>query len=164
MSSLHARFAGLTLLALLLWGVTTVRMEQNKAELIPIVTIAIEHAQPSAITLYRTESGFGFVDIRNDSKEDMHISLPETWERGEVRNAPLASIIGEEPTLGFRRWTLPKGAKVTFIANSAWAKLNLRNIAPAPLRIGIVTIHLDKGISTTETYLLEKNSHLLLSF
>lgn len=163
MSSLHARLAGLTLLLLLLFGITNVRMEQKRAELVPIVTIAVEHATTAALTLTRTESGVGPVDIRNDSQEVLYISLPESWTRDEVRNAPLSSIVGEDPSLGFRRWSFPSGATVTFMTNRTWRKLNIRNASSFPLRIGIVTIHLDEGISSTDSYLLQKMSDLLLS-
>lgn len=162
MPSLHARLAGITLLALLLWGVTSVRMEQKKAELIPTVTIAIEHTAIAQVSITRTTKGNGPIDIQNDSDEVLHISVPETWTRDEVRHAPLSAVVADEPSLGFRRWSIPRQATVTFLSPTSWGKLHIRNIADTPVRVRIRQIDLAQQSSTVDSYLISDSLFLQL--
>jgi hypothetical protein len=160
MPSLHARLAGLTLIALVLWGATMVQLRQRTEDALPTAEFAIEHSQAGGISVTRTVAGLGPVDIRNDSDETVHVSIPETWQRDEVRGAPLASVIADEPSLGFRRWALPARSSVTFMADHLWNKLHIRNISDVPLRLKVVTVDVDNATGVTESTLIDDESLL----
>jgi hypothetical protein len=160
MTSLHARLAGLTLLLLLLWGITSMQMRRRTADLLPTADIAVEHTAAAGMTVTRTADGRGPAEIRNDSNETLHVSIPDSWERDEVRGAPLAAVTADEPSLGFRRWTVPTHAAVTFIADDVWNKLHIRNISESPLRLGVVTVDIGSGKAVTESLLVDDESLL----
>lgn len=160
MSSIQARLAGLTLLLLVLWGITSMQMRKRTADLLPTIQIAVEHQRAAGITVTRTKEQNGPVDIRNDAQERVLVSVPESWNRDEVRNADVASVTGEEPSLGFRRWSIPSHATVTFLGAGMWNKLSVKNISDQPLRLGVVTIDITHGTSTRESTLVDDEALL----
>lgn len=161
MTSLHVRLAGLTLLALLLWGITSMQMHQRTADLLPTVELAVEHDQAAGISVTRTKDANGPVDIRNDADQRLFVSVPEEWVRDEVRGAPLTSVQGgEEVSLGFRRWSIPSHATVTFLQTGTWNKLLIRNVSKKLLRLRMVTIDIAQGTSTTESTLIDDEALL----
>ncbi len=156
MSSLHLRIAGLTLILLVLWGVTVLQTAPGNGA-ISKVDIAIEHQSPAALTLTRTLDGIGITDIRNDAPETLYVSIPEEWLRDEVRGVPLAAVTSTEASLGFKRWVIPAGATVSFRTTEQWNTLNVRNISEQTMRIAIVTVNLEQQTTEIESYLIDES-------
>lgn len=162
MTSLHARFAGLTLLVLLLWGITSMQMNKKAADLLPTVELTVEHEKAAGISLTRTKDLNGPVDLRNDADQTLFVSVPKEWVRDEVRGAPITSIKGEEASLGFRRWSIPPHATVTFLQTGTWNKILIRNVSKEPLRLRVITVDISRGSSAIESILI--NDEALLRF
>lgn len=162
MSSLHARIAGITLVLLVLWGITSMRAN-DRANDLGSVDIVVEHADSAALTLIRTPDGQGLGDIRNDGEGPIAVSIPEEWERDEVRGTPLASVTASDASLGFRRWVIPRGATVSFRIYETWNASTIRNVSKDPLRLRVITVNLEHETSDSDTYLIT-DTPLSLSF
>lgn len=158
MFTLHTRIALLTLLPLLLFA--SVRFVERQKEALMLsdpVHIGIEHAGNAAIALTRTkDTQPQLIDIANEGKTLIQISVPATWERGEVRGALLSSIIAEEPMFGYRRWHLPGGATLSFENPLPWTGMTVQNPSGLPLRLRTVTVNIDSGRVMREVYLVSK--------
>lgn len=86
----------------------------------PPVDVAVEHGASLTFTVTASAGqGRGIVELGRDGTETVHVSVPETWQRREVRGAPLEAAIGEPPAMGFRRWTIPPGATLSFWMDDA---------------------------------------------
>lgn len=162
MSSLHARIAGITLILLVLWGITSLRAG-DRANDLGSVEIVVEHADSASLTLIRTRDGLGLTDIRNDGQGPIAVSIPEEWERDEVRGAPLASITVGDASLGFRRWVIPRGATVSFRVRETWNASVVRNASKDPLRLRVITVNLEEETTDSDTFLIT-DTPLSLSF
>ncbi len=162
MSSLHARIAGITLVLLVLWGITSMRAN-DRANDLGSIEIVVEHADSAALTLIRTPSGRGLADIRNDGEGPIAVSIPEEWERDEVRGAPLASITVGDASLGFRRWMIPSNATVSFRIDDTWNASLIRNVSKEPLRLRVITVNLEHETTDSDTFLI-MDTPLSLSF
>lgn len=162
MSSLHARIAGITLILLALWGVTSIRAGDRASDL-GSIEIVVEHADSASLTLIRTHDGLGLTDIRNDGQGPIAVSIPEEWERDEVRGAPLASITVGDASLGFRRWVIPRSAMVSFRVSETWSTSIIRNASKEPLRLRVITVNLEEDTTDSDTFLIT-DTPLSLSF
>lgn len=161
MFSLHTRIALLTLLPLLLW--MTVRFVKQQRAIVtvpmPPIQISIEHTGNAAVTITRTmDTQPQLIDIANEGTGFIHIKLPDAWERGEIRGAPLAFITVEEPTFGYRRWHIPTGTTLSFTNPLPWTGMRILNPTALPLRLRTVTVNLEKKSVERESYLLSDES------
>lgn len=153
-ASTHARVAIAALLPLLIWGGYNASHGRLIASSKP-VEIGVEHAAPASMTITRSAGkATSLTDVRNDSSIPLSVSLPDDWERGEVKGGSLSDLIGDGPNFGFRRWTLPSGMSVSFSASYAWNELTLHNADETALHVKIVTIDLEKNTRETESYLV----------
>lgn len=154
-ASTHARVAIAALLPLLIWGGYNASHGRLSIQSKP-VEIGVEHSAPASMTITRSAGkATSLTDVRNDSTNPLSVSLPDDWERGEVKGAPLSALIGDGPNFGFRRWTLPAGMSVSFSAPYAWNELTLHNADESALHIKIITIDVERGTSETESYLVK---------
>ncbi len=160
MLTLHTRIALLTLLPVLLWA--SIRfVERQKADIgvAEPVRIGIEHTGNAAVTLTRTkDTQPQLIDIANEGTAVVRVSVPAAWQRGEVRGAPLASIAGEEPMFGYRRWHLPAGATLSFRNPLPWTGMKVHNPSGLPLRLRVVTVDLEMDTVQRDSYLLSNNT------
>jgi hypothetical protein len=156
MLTLHTRIALLTLLPVLLWGavrfVEGQRAEPSRTE--PL-SIGIHHDGNAAVTLTKSVGTRPqLIDIGNDGAGTVRISLPASWERGEIRGAALASIVADEAMYGERRWHIPAGATLSFRNALPPRSWTIRNPSGLPLRLRIVTADMEAGTVEREVYLL----------
>ena len=108
------------------------------------VDIAFEHQQPlSAHVKMSMRNGQSLIEISHEGEEEILVSIPSSWRRSEVKNAPLASVISEAPALGFTRWRFPPKAAVVFYAEDVPASLLIHNPIKVPLKIEAIRVHLD---------------------
>lgn len=158
MFSLHGRAAILTLLPLLIGGAYGI-VQRERAELLKApIDIGIEHSQSAAVSFTRSaDTRPQFIDVANEGKETVFISLPAAWERGEVRGGALSSVAQDRPMFGYSRWRIPAGLTIAFKSSLRWDGATFHNPSGVPLRIKIITVHLKKGTSEREVYLLSND-------
>jgi hypothetical protein len=158
MLGLHTKTALLALTLLIAWGAFQMGQRNSPKPGAYGVEIAVEHTRPGGLSITHSIGGSAhLVDITNDSDETLGVSLPDTWERDEVRNVPLASLVGSGASLGFRRWTLPPNASVTFETDADIDDLSVHNPSNIPLRVRVTTVDLKKNTTNTDSYLLQEN-------
>lgn len=155
MFSFHGRAAILTLLPLLIAGAYGIIMQQYEENLRQGIDIGIEHALPGAVTFTRTaDTRPQLIDVTNEGKETMFISLPEAWVRGEVRGGPLSSVAEDRPMFGYRRWHIPAGVTISFQSPLRWGGMTMHNPSGIPLRLKIITVNLKKETTEKEVSLM----------
>jgi hypothetical protein len=131
---------------------------------IPPADIAVEHQEPLDLMLaISRRGGEGLLDIEHGNAETVFLSLPDDWERIEVRDADLAAVTGEPPMFGFVRWTLPAGAGVRFRLPQAPSGLRLHHQSDAPLHLDITAVDLDAGAVAHDERLLGAHGFTSLS-
>lgn len=80
-----------------------------------VVDIGVEHELPLSLLLEVGINGESAVyEFYSQSPETILLSVPSTWIRREVRNAPIHTVTAEAPSLGFTRWNLPARAGISF--------------------------------------------------
>lgn len=164
MLSVHVRAAALALLPLLIWGTYHAVSVERAALLEPPVEIGVEHDGSGGIAIAHGMGGNAHMtDIANESAAVMYVSLPADWQRDEIRGAPLASLTVEAPIFGFRRWSIPPGATVSYRTPADWRALTVHNPAGTLLRVKVTTVYLDRNEADTDVYLLN-DKRLDLSF
>ncbi len=155
MLSLHSRIAIVTLLPLMIWGAYELGTMKRDDMLPRPIDIGVEHLESASLILTHS-MGMPplFVDVQNDGQGDVLVSLPDTWQRKEVRNVPLASVFADEPMLGFRRWHLPAGGTVSFVSTDAWVGMMIHNSSTTPLKLRAVAVDVANETRSSESYLL----------
>lgn len=110
--------------------------------------IAVEHTAPLSIRIARfISSGSTIVDIGSTGSGMIAVHLPATWQRLEVRGAPIASMTGEPQDWGYVRWVMPTGTVARFEALNP-GRITLHNPSGIPLTVR--TIRIDKERTTRE--------------
>lgn len=161
MMSLHARIAALALVLVLLWGIL-MQLPRDRTRPLPSIDIGVEHEGSAAIALtFAVTSPAPLIDIGNEGKEPVRISLPDTWQRGEVRFVPLAAIDAKESGFGYRSWTLPPRAVLSFRAPSAWNALSVFNPSGTPLFVRVVRVNLTTSTTEHDAYIVTKEALVL---
>lgn len=126
---------------------------------VPVLDLGIEHTQPMTLSLTLTKNDTQrMVDILNDAKETIAVSVPENWKRGEVRGATLLQITADAPSFGYIRWHLPAKASVTFATNNPFDQLNMHNPSGVLLNIRLTTVDLQKNTGDHQVYLVKEGS------
>jgi hypothetical protein len=159
-TSLHGK-TFLASLILVLCGGALVWQAQNRTTG-SAIDLTVEHDAPFGLTLsLSTQGETRFVEIGNESADTVHVSLPEAWERREVRNVPLLSIASSEPSHGSIRWTLPAGAFVSYRSETPWSQLVVRNPSKIPFKINLAIINLET-LETERDIILVKDKPVVI--
>ncbi len=136
-----------------------VSAEQPHTTPIAVLDVGVEHTTSMTLSMTITANDtLRVVDIENDATENIAISLPDTWKRGEVRNVPLKSITSEAPSFGYVRWTIPKNASVTFKTKHPFEHLSIHNPSGIPLKIRLTSVDLQKNTGDHQVYLVKEGS------
>lgn len=107
-------------------------------------TMVVEHAGGTKIGMVlTTKSGSGLLDLTVRSKEQVFVSVPETWQLTQVRGAPLSSIEQGESTLGFRRVGAPPAVTLTFYCPSSPGAVTVMNAPGLPMEVSLERISLE---------------------
>ena len=123
------------------------------------VDLAFEHRQPLAAHVkMSTLKGQSLVEISHEGEEEVLISVPSTWRRSEVKNAPLTSVVSEAPALGFTRWHFPPKTSVVFYTRDAPTSLMIHNPTKVPLKVQAIRVHLDTNEVEQEIVLVKDES------
>jgi len=126
------------------------------------VDIAVEHREILSLHVQMSErDGQALVMIGQEGTETIAVSVPATWQRGEVRNASLDTITAEPPMLGFVRWQLPGNASVTFRVLHAPSQLLLHNPTNVPLKVSFVRVDLETDTVQQDVILVQEEAVVL---
>lgn len=121
--------------------------------------IAIEHTTPLTLNITTiTRRNHMLVEVGHDAEEVVHLSIPSSWERKEVRGIPLSEILTGSPSLGFTRMTLPGSGAISFALPSPLLHLTLRNPSGSPVQVRLTHIDLDTDTVDTETLLIQEDN------
>jgi hypothetical protein len=127
-----------------------------------VADIAFEHASPLAAHIRMSAlKGESLIEVSHEGKETILVSVPEDWRRTEVRNVPLQSVTEEPPMLGYRRWTLPEGASVTYYSKDSPVNLLIHNPGRVPLKVRGIRVDLDTETTLQEIVLVHDEPTLL---
>jgi hypothetical protein len=156
-----SKILGITLsfafVGLVLTTIFALVTKSSAPQLLGTVEIAVEHPSPLTLTVELTrQQGKEIITLGHDAKEGIHLSVPEGWQRGEVRGAALSAFTAEPPTLGFRRWVVPASAAVTFHSDQAFEHMTIHNPSGVPVKIRYTGVDLDKQTADHEVYLLQQ--------
>lgn len=155
--NIHLKIGGAVFLCVLAWS-TWQAVSKPASDGVMDVQFAIEHTQPASIGITRSIGGEEhFIDISNTNEEIIFVSLPEAWQRDEVRNVPLASLTADEPSLGYARWHLPPSASVTFESPNEWDDLTIHNPSGIVLQVQVTTVDLRTHKTTEDVYLVQED-------
>jgi len=159
---LHGTLA-VTALAFLLF-VTASQSEYLNADIssLDTVDIAVEHKDPLSLRVQMSErAGQALIVIEQEGTENISVSVPAAWKRGEVRNASLDAISAEAPMLGFVRWQLPGSSSVTFSILDAPSRLLLHNPTKVPLKVSFMRVNLETD-EVEQNVILVKDEAVIL--
>lgn len=156
MLSFHGKFAAIAFLLLCLIA-TPIALLRQGADQSKTAEIGVEHAGRGSITITRTNGApLQLIDIANEGNAPMYVSVPQEWRRGEVRRAPLTAVVSSEEALGFRRWSIPAHAEVSFQTAEPWDALLFHHAGKDPLRVKLVTVDLVRDKRTEDVYLVQE--------
>jgi len=121
--------------------------------------IAFEHQLPLAAHVkMSTLDGQSLVEISHEGEEEVLVSVPSSWRRSEVKNAPLASVTSEAPALGFTRWHFPPKTAVVFYTRDTPTSLMIHNPTKVPLKVQAIRVHMDTEEVEQEIVLVQDES------
>ncbi len=127
------------------------------------VDIAVEHDSPLGLTLKLSRlRGQGLLIVSSETGSGSFLlSVPENWERTEVRSAPLKEVFVESSAVGFARWQIPRGAEVTFRLPQAPESILAHHPSVSPLRITAVLVDLPEETVEENVVLIQDTATLL---
>ena len=127
-----------------------------------ISVMAVEHTDPLSLEiLVSSLSDESIVDIESDARNSIYVSVPESWERREVRGAPINKTGPEEPMFGFRRWTLPAGAGISFRVPGNLQSMLLQNPSGIPVKAELTRIDVQTGETDKDIILVDDQAQRL---
>lgn len=113
------------------------------------INIGVEHEAPLTIEFrfaMKENIPVGLVELAHEGRETIYVSLPETWERREVRGRTLAETPSDEPSFGFTRWHMPEGATLSFRVPAMPRTLDIHNPSGVPVKIRVAKVDLTTGV------------------
>ena len=135
-----------------------VRSDLQQQETHPSAEIAVEHDAAITLTIEESEGKKkGIIDMRIDGPSGAAISLPSSWERREVRGAPLTSVPGDAPSMGFVRWHLPPGVTLSLWVTGT-PDITVRHPSPSPLLVIMKRVNVLTGKVTEKSVLVKQES------
>lgn len=141
---IHGLLAAAALLSVVLVIGTRRTEAPSAANAEHIADMAIEHDAPATLTVAASIlHGGALIELANTNADAVYISVPSDWQRSEVRNAPLAAVQQEPPMLGYVRWHIPAGARVSFRAPQAPGGVLLHNPNKQPLKVTVILVELE---------------------
>ncbi len=124
-----------------------------------IVDIGVEHEKPLSLTMeVGVRDNVGMMDFFSEAEETILLSVPSTWVRREVWNAPIQTVTSKVPSLGFTRWTLPSRAGISFKVSDAPDSLILHNPSNVQMKLNLVYVDLEKEHTERETVLIQDDT------
>lgn len=124
-----------------------------------VAEIAVEHTQPLRLTLSVSQNTApGALDLSHDGGGSVKISLPQAWTQREIRGGLQKDVRAENPSFGYRRWTLPANAVVSFSLPRSPTGLVVENPSGVLLRLRFTRVDMKTQKAQTEVYLVKDGS------
>jgi len=125
--------------------------------------VGVEISAPTTIELdFSLLRGSAVIDIGYEEGQGrISVSVPDVWIRREVRGVPLEAIQDEAPTFGFRRFSMPRDATVSFRADTAPDTITLHNPTDLPLLVRLSHVDLEKDAFFRDVVLVQGASREL---
>ena len=120
------------------------------------VDIGVEHSEPLSLSLeIGVLEGSGVAEFFSETAEQILISVPSTWVRREVKNAPIHTVTAEPPALGFTRWKLPARAGISFRVPKAPSSLILHNPTGVQMKLDLTRVDVASEQVLSDTILIQ---------
>lgn len=156
----HGAPAGVGLIALIVLSMASVAPPVLLGSLNrTIVDIGVEHNEPLSLIMEVGVNGDdAVVEFFSESPETILISVPSTWVRREVRNAPIHTVTSEPPSIGFTRWTLPARAGISFKVTDAPDSVILHNPSEVQMKLILNRVDLEKEEVERDVLLIQDDT------
>ena len=127
-----------------------------------VVDIGVEHERPLSLIMEVGISGeSGLIEFFTETDESVLISVPSTWIRREVWNAPIETVTAEPPSLGLSRWTLPPRAGISFTTSQVPDSLILHNPTGVQMKLNLTYVDLASNSVDREVVLIQEDTKKL---
>ncbi|MSR87526.1 hypothetical protein EXS70_05185 [Candidatus Peribacteria bacterium] len=121
------------------------------------VELTVQHkGQLSFAIRQSTGKRDGIVEIQTQGTETGAITLPSSWQRREVRGAPLGRIVMQLSGADRTRWLLPPGVTLSLRVEEA-PPLRIQNVSDTPLFVTSKRINVVTGKVDTRSILISRN-------
>lgn len=110
------------------------------------IDIGVEHNENMTLGIdISTLNGEAIIELTNkETEETVAVSVPETWTRREVRNAPIDQVTSDNSAFGFIRWQLPKNGTISFRVPKTPEKIILHNPTEKTMKVELAFVDLDR--------------------
>ncbi len=127
------------------------------------VDVGVEHYLPLGLTIdVSALNDESITEITNsEGGELVYVSVPDSWERREVRKATIAEITSEESSFGFTRWKLPPGATISYRSTSVPESMVIHNPSKISLKVTTNRVDLEQDTIEHDVTLVQEMSALL---
>lgn len=151
--------AAVVLLALGVVGQGLFATHGSRAADTPPTTVGLEHASPLSLTfvLARKDQA-GYVNITNDSPDQIRLSVPAAWRRVEVQGALLKDVTADLPDPATARWTLPGKASIRMVVGDVPDSVLFQSTSPASAAVTVKSIDLGTEQIRTDVLLLKDHA------
>lgn len=127
-----------------------------------VVDIGVEHEKPLSLTMEVGVNGkSGMIEFFTETDENILISVPSTWIRREVWNAPIETVTSEPPSLGLSRWTLPPRSGISFTMRDAPDSVILHNPTGVQMKLNLTYIDVVSDTVKREVVLIQEDTKKL---
>lgn len=152
--SVHGRLALAALLPIILVALF-IGVRDNLEDMPGTVDVGVQLTEPAALSLtVGSRRTIRLIEMSHTAQTNVAISVPEAWVRTEVRGVPLESVIADEPSLGYVRWTVPPGARVSFRSEIPFSAVRIHNPAAIPLSARLTAVDLDRDTTHIDARIL----------
>ncbi|HRH93137.1 MAG TPA: hypothetical protein PKV72_01250 [Candidatus Peribacteria bacterium] len=120
------------------------------------IDIGLEHDGPADLSLLVARKGtLGYVEVSNTSNAPLKLSLPETWQRNEVRGGSIWLVTEEDPEFGYIRWMLPPKMSMTMKAKTAPDVITFHSPSGQTASIRVKSVDLTTDAKNERTLLFQ---------
>ncbi len=111
-----------------------------------VLDLAVQHTGALILDIdMTTKTGSSLISLTAKAKEPILISVPDTWQKTQVRNTTLAEVAEKERSLGFVQWHIPANATVTFKALNPPDQFHILNPNQQPMQVQYKRVNLSTG-------------------
>lgn len=111
----------------------------------PTADITVEHTGPVTLTVLASAGKQnGIVEFRADGEETITLTTPVSWQRREVRGAPLDAVTADPPSGTSTKWHLPPRVTLSLRVEEA-SSLVVHNPSGAPVLISAKKVNVVTG-------------------
>ncbi len=124
-----------------------------------VAEIGLQHETPTAVDMLVARKGeLGHIEINNSSAFPLKVSLPEDWERTEVRGGSIWLVTQEDPDFGFIRWTIPAKMGMTLRTKQAPDSVLLHSPSGQTASVRITSVDLATDEKHERTLLFQNTA------